>query len=258
MIQTQALPVFTPSGDRQVPDCYIANAVSGQTVMIAIHGISRNAAELATRIAGDRRFDKATIVAPLFERTAFGKYQQLEADREGAQRADLGLLALLDRLEAELGLDCSRIALFGFSGGAQMAHRFAMLHPARVARLCVASAGWYTLPDHNLAYPYGLGNMRPDGVAVADDFLDIPTTILVGERDTRIDESVRQDPEIIKHQGSHRLRRAKVWCRAMRFAATKAGRQGTFTLKMLPDVSHDFTASVRCGQLLPEVATALL
>ena len=47
--------------------------------------------------------------------------------------------------------------LFGFSGGAQFAHRYVLAHPDRVAAAGIGAAGWYTFPDSATPYPYGLG-----------------------------------------------------------------------------------------------------
>jgi pimeloyl-ACP methyl ester carboxylesterase len=225
-------------------------------VLVAIHGISRNAAEIAARFAAHPAFARTTIVAPLFDKDAFGQYQQIEARKAGQTRADTALIGLLDGLTASDGLPTASVSLFGFSGGAQMAHRFAMLHPRRVARLCVVSAGWYAMPDPAIPWPYGIGD--GDGAArVGPEFLAIPTTVIVGNRDTRVDASVRQDALILEHQGRNRLRRARCFVRA---AATYADRMGVARrpqLLTLHGVSHDFAQCVAEGALIEIAAQKL-
>lgn len=257
MTVTLALPTFRPAGRTGLPDCFIANVKAGQPVLVAIHGISRNAAEIAMRFARHPQFAGTTIIAPLFTKEGFGQYQQLEVRKDGQTRADAALLALLDTLAGEHGVDTARLRLFGFSGGAQMAHRFALFHPQRVERLCVVSAGWYAMPDPALAWPYGIG----DGTGtpmVAPDFLDIPTTVIVGNRDTRVDGSVRQDPEITEHQGRNRLRRARCYVRAVEAYAAALGKPARHRLLTLHGMSHDFTQCVNEGDLVEIVAQNLL
>lgn len=257
MTFTLALPAFRPASRADLPDCFIANARAGQPVLVAIHGISRNAAEIATRFARHPALAQTTIIAPLFTKEGFGQYQQLQTRKGSQTRADVALLGLLDELAGELGVDTARLRLFGFSGGAQMAHRFAMFHPQRVERLCVVSAGWYAMPDPALAWPYGIG----DGTGaplVAPDFLDIPTTVIVGNRDTRVDGSVRQDPEILEHQGRNRLRRARCYVRAVEAYAASLGKPARHRLLTLHGVSHDFTQCVNEGDLVEIVAQNLL
>lgn len=257
MIALAPLPTFRPAPSKQIPGCFTANVRPGQDVLVAIHGISRNAAEIATRFAAHPAFARTTIIAPLFTPKPFGKYQQMMARRRGETPSDKALIALLETLAAEHGIATDKVRMFGFSGGAQMAHRFAMFHPERISRLCVASAGWYCLPRADLAYPYGIGGTAGEAL-VGPHFLDIPTTVIVGNRDVRVDDSVRQDAVIVAHQGKNRLRRAHGFVHAMTAYAHEQGRPANVSLLTLPDVSHDFTACVSEGGLLDAAAAALL
>lgn len=251
------LPRFRPSGTPGEPECFIANARPGQAVLVAVHGISRNAAEIAMRFAAHPAFAQLTIIAPLFSKEGFGQYQQLAIRKPGQTRADDALNTLLDRLAPELGCDTARFRLFGFSGGAQMAHRYALFHPQRVERLCVVSAGWYCMPNTSLPWPYGIGNGQ--GAAMfGPGFLDIPTTVVVGSRDTRVDDSVRQDPEILEHQGRNRLRRARCFVRAIQTYAESLGKPARHKLLTLHDMSHDFTQCVNESDLVEIVAQNLI
>lgn len=251
------LPTFRPSSGAGVPECFLANPRPGQKVLVAIHGISRNAAEIAMRFAIHPAFSQVTIIAPLFTKDGFGQYQQLETRSPDQTPADAGLIRLLDELAAQHEIDTDRFAMFGFSGGAQMAHRFAMFHPERVARLCVVSAGWYSLPRPDLPYPYGIGDGQ-GAALVGPDFLDIPTTVIVGNRDTRVDDSVRQDDRIDTHQGKNRLRRARCYTRAVAAYAEDMGKANRPRLQTLHGMSHDFNQCVAEGDLIAIAAQALL
>lgn len=257
MTTLATLPAFRAADSVGTPECFLSNVRPQQNVLVAVHGISRNAAEVATRFAAHPAFAATTIIAPLFTPKPFGKYQQLLTRKPGQVASDTALIRLLDALTAEHGIATERVRIFGFSGGAQMAHRFAMFHPARVSHLCIASAGWYCLPRADLAYPYGIGN-GGGKAQVGPDFLDIPTTVVVGNRDTRVDDSVRKDPEITEHQGRNRLRRARCFVRAMNDYACQHGRKPNTRLLTLPGVSHNFTSCVNEGGLLDVAAQALL
>lgn len=257
MSTTATLPRFRPSSTPGVPGCFIANAMPRQRVLVAVHGISRNAAEIAMRFAVYPAFANVTVIAPLFTKEEFGKYQQLEAHKPGQTRADAALIALLDELGHEHDIDVDRFGLFGFSGGAQMAHRFAMFHPHRVARLCMVSAGWYSLPRTDLTWPHGIGDGK-GAALVGPEFLDIPTAVVVGNRDTRVDATVRQDSLIVEHQGRNRLRRARNYTRAITAYAQDMGKDTRPQLLTLHGVSHDFNQCVTEGGLLEVAAQALL
>lgn len=249
-----ALRVATRAG---VPDCFIAHAQPDQDVLVALPGGTGSAADIAADFAAHPDFAGMTIIAPVLSEDRFGAYQQLELSASGQTRADAGLIGLLDELAESEGLATRAVRLFGFSDGAQLAHRFAMLHPGRVTALCVVSAEWYCMPRPDLAWPYGIG----DGAGaplVAPDFLDLPTTVIVGNRDTRVDAGVRQDPAILDHQGRNRLRRARCYVRALCAYAEAVGKRGRPQLLALHGVSADFAQSVTGADLITIAARALL
>ncbi len=256
MLQPIRRVEFLPAPSPDLPDCFVSFVGQHVPTLVAIHGISRNAAEVAARFAAHPAFGAVNIIAPLFERELFGKYQLLlprKANKTTSSRALFDLLRYFE-MRGDIGPD--KILLFGFSGGAQMAHRLAMLYPDRIPRLCAVAAGWYLLPDPDLPYPYGLGQGCP--VAAVDDALQVPTTVIVGKRDTRIDASVRQDLVIVSRQGSNRLQRAKAWTELMNEQAQARGHIPNVKLVMLENGSHDFGLCVREAGLLDHVADALL
>ena len=133
-------------------------AVHRARPLVAVHGIRRGAREQAALFGARAAALGRVVVAPLFDAERWPAYQRIG----GARRSDLALLELLESLRAEGLMGQARFDLFGFSAGAQFAHRFAMLHAERVHHLNVSSAGWYTFPD-NTAFPYGIG--APDRLA---------------------------------------------------------------------------------------------
>lgn len=223
-----------------------------QTPLVAVHGIHRQAAKQAEGFAARAAALGRPVIAPEFDEGRWPLYQQVV--RKG--RADRALLALLDELRLVGICQTPCIELFGYSGGAQFAHRFAMLHPHCVQRLSLASAGWYTMPDTE-PFPYGLAPRRGSktdwGALMAArlrEFLAIPTTVAVGGFDNRSDENTRRGEAIDRQQGTHRLARAEAWVAALTCAAAERGMpKPDIRLKVLPDVTHDFTECVVQGGL---------
>ena len=219
--------------------------------LVAVHGIRRRAQDQAALLAARAAELGRTIVAPLFDETNWPKYQQTV--RRG--RADLALLSLMDDLKAEGFWSGDQFELSGFSGGAQFAHRFAMLHPDRVRRLTVCSPGWLTFPD-DAPFPYGLGNKpnrSTDWGAEArsrlDKFLSIPMTVAVGAKDCEPDANTRRGESIDRQQGNNRLERATRWTFAMRAEAHRRHVHAQIDLKILPRCGHSFNRCVRRGGL---------
>ncbi len=221
--------------------------------LVAVHGISRGADEHIAAFAPWAERSGRVLVAPLFSESQCKRYQRVTQDRCQADRA---LFAALREVAEATGVEVDRVDLFGFSGGAQFAHRFALLHPERVARLAVSSAGWYTQPDPSEAYPYGLApgtgggqRFRPKLSA----FLEIPTLVLVGERDIERDPALRKEKKVDRRQGRNRVERAARWSRALREAALRAGVAAEVRFRSLPNCGHAFEDCVRDGGLVEEV-----
>jgi pimeloyl-ACP methyl ester carboxylesterase len=225
--------------------CFLpAHRRADATPLILVHGISRNAAELVCRFAGAARRHGVPLIAPLFPAASYGMYQQARDRKRGAD-ADRALLDILDFGGRRFSLDVERCDIFGFSGGAQFAHRFALLHPRRI-RSCVAvSAGWYTMPDAEVRWPYGLAN-APDGGIDREAVRQIPFHVVVGRRDTMDDAALRKSRRLDRQQGENRLSRARSWARAMsEWGANPAG-----SLTILPRTRHNFASAHRRG-LIP-------
>ena len=208
--------------------------------LVLVHGISRNAAELVVRFAALAEQSGVPLIAPLFRRESYGQYQQV-VDPRTAVASDRALDDILADVSARFGLGTRRIALFGFSGGAQFVHRYTLIHPQRVRACVPVSAGWYTMPDPDLAWPLGLkglpgGPLDPAAQAV-------PFHLIVGQRDRRDDDALRRSARLDALQGVNRHARAKSWHRALR----RAGWSEQSSLTVLPRTRHNFSCAHRNG-----------
>lgn len=185
-------------------------------VLTAVHGISRNPQDWMDRLRARADASRAPLLTPLFSESRYSDFQRLGRHGKG-ERADHALIRLVESLSAEYGFSPS-MGLFGFSGGAQFAHRFVLAHPGRVASLVLGAAGWYTWPDPTTAFPYGtrpinsLPGVRFDPL----NLLSVPMRVIVGERDTARDASLNCRKRIDTQQGRNRVVRAENWVRALR------------------------------------------
>lgn len=245
---------FRPSRGQESLSCWLAipaKAAAGQPPLVAVHGIRRRAQVQAEQFAARAAALGRPVIAPLFDASAWPNYQQVVRTR----RADLALLDLLTELRL-MGLwHGAQFDLFGYSGGAQFAHRFAMLFPHLVSRLIVASAGWYTFPD-SAPFPYGvaegpgrIGRWGPHLGAGLDRFLRLSIQVCVGADDSVRDPNTRIGPDLDRQQGTTRLTRAQGWVRALRAAARARAITPRVALAVLPGCGHDFETCVVRGGL---------
>ncbi len=217
--------------------------------LVSVHGISRNDREHLQAFAPFAASRGVAMLVPRFGRGDFSDYQRLGRRGRGP-RADLALLQAIEEIEQMFGWDLPPFDLFGFSGGAQFAHRFALVHPERVRRLALGSAGWYTWPDERVRYPLGIGSSSTLRAS-----FDLPALlrkrvlVFVGERDRHRDASFNTREKIDRLEGRSRFERARNWVVAMRGEARERGLSPRVDLDILPGVGHDFTRMVRPGGL---------
>lgn len=221
---------------------------------VCVHGYTRQPLDQLRAFAPLARRLGFALALPLFDDRLHRRYQQLLHPRRGT-RSDLALLNTLDAAADRHGVDARRLFLFGYSGGAQFVHRFALCHPQRTAALAIGAAGWYTWPDTQHDWPLGLADAQARLGAPIDleRFLRLPMALWVGERDTAADENLRDEPQLASLQGAHRLERARNWADAVRGAGRARGISNDVTLTLLARVGHDFASCDRKGELAARV-----
>ncbi|MDO7837157.1 hypothetical protein Q4610_19100 [Sphingobium sp. HBC34] len=211
-------------------------------IIVSVHGISMNAAEHMVRMRSLAEAVGAAVIAPCFRKKLYPRYQQLEDSRTGI-RSDLALIDILSDVRRRSGIRTSKIHITGFSGGAQFAHRFAFYHADLVASCVSCSAGWYTFPDPQMAFPFGIAdNLGPAGMSVHPDWRSVPHHVVVGSRDTAIEEALNMTPAVVEVQGVGRRTRARRWVREMNRERAGNGLPAV-SLTELRGLTHDYTAA---------------
>jgi len=220
----------------------------GAPLFVVVHGISRNAEAQAHAFPELCERFGVVMAVPVFGVDA-RDYQRLGRSGRGP-RADAALDAVVEEVAMSTGCKASSFYLFGFSGGAQFAHRYTLAHPHRVVRLVVAGSGWYTFPNPRARYPYGIRRSRelPGVLFDPEEFLRVPITVMVGEKDTET-TNMRNTARVNRQQGKTRVERAKRWVDAMREAAQIRGLEPLVTLETIPDGQHDFESLMKSGSL---------
>lgn len=217
---------------------------------IAVHGITRNAAEQADFFAPFAERFGVVLIAPLFPEDRFPDYQRLGREGKG-KRADFALDDIVAEVGSLSGARTSKLYLFGFSGGGQFVHRYAMAYPERVARIALAAAGWYTFPDPTMDFPLGIkptSRLRDISFNLAR-FLSVPTCVLVGENDVLRDLVLRKSRRIDRQQGVNRLERGKRWTKVMAAAAKAYYLHTPFIFQVLPRSNHSFAECMESGKM---------
>ena len=154
---------------------------------------------------------------------------------------------LFDAVVADVGGHQAGYRIFGHSAGAQFVHRLLMLIPEnRVTTAVVANAGWYTMPDDNVDFPYGLRGVPTDERDLRTTFAK-DMVVLLGAEDTDPDSSSMRQDEPALAQGPYRLARGLTFYRSAADAAVQHGFQLRWRLVTVPGVAHDHTEMGRAA-----------
>jgi len=234
---------------------YLPTTFNDKThLLVAVHGISRRARAQARLFAAYAERNNVAIVAPYFDHELYPDYQRLGRSNRGL-RADRHLEAILCDFTRTTGLASYHFSLFGYSGGAQFSHRYAMAYPERVNAMVLGAAGWYTLPDELAKFPYGIQPSRhlPGIHFEPKQFLRIPACVCVGEMDNLPQESLRNSSLLNYSQGVCRISRGQHWVQEMAKAAQTRHYDTDYRFELLPNVGHSFSRAIRLGGLGEQV-----
>jgi len=132
-----------------------------------------------------------------------------------------------------------RYVLFGHSAGGQFVHRMVLFNPdARFELAIAANSGWYTLPDDNQNYPYGLSG-APTLQHRLDRSLQRPLVVFLGSDDTPDQGGFRTRPEAMK-QGESRPQRGKHFFDFAQQVAARKGLPFGWQLKYAEGIGHNY------------------
>ncbi|MFT3816469.1 MAG: alpha/beta hydrolase [Rubrivivax sp.] len=156
-------------------------------MLVVIHDTLRNNQSLRDLFSGHAERTNTLVVAPLFP-AGIGAPDDLDGYkylRDGDIHYDDVVLAMVAEIASRYGVDPSRFALFGFSGGAHFAHRMLYAHPQRLRAVVAGSPGSVTLPTEDHVWWPGLRDFaRIFGAPVDwDAARAVPTLLAVGAED---------------------------------------------------------------------------
>jgi len=210
-------------------------------VMISVHGISRNAEQHLAGFAPLAETHGVVMLAPLFPQQDFPYYQRLGTSMTES-RADLAFDRVLQDAAEWLGINPFPLRMFGFSGGGQFTHRYALFYPKRMERMALAAPGWYTFPDPEQRYPLGLRPSEnwPKLKFSLLKYFRIETLVLIGAEDDLRTDDLNRSRRIDAAQGLTRVERGERWVNAMKSLARAFHVPSRIRLASVPNANHAF------------------
>ncbi|MDH6514224.1 poly(3-hydroxybutyrate) depolymerase [Streptomyces sp. SAI-135] len=180
-------------------------------LVVTVHGTRRRAETLRDAFGDFSERHSCVVLAPLFPAGITGpndvdSYKLLSP---AGFRPDEILLAMVDEAAARWHVRTNRFHLHGFSGGGQFAHRFAYLHPHRLASLSVGAPGRVTLLDPTTTWWHGTADLKDQFGTAADAaaLRGLPVQLVVGENDTDATELAPDNGTLSGATGTDRVGR---------------------------------------------------
>ncbi len=154
---------------------------------------------------------------------------------------------LFVNLKTGMASERTQYELYGHSAGAQFVHRLVLLKPeGSYGRIVVSAAGWYTVPDPQISFPYGIAQ-SPVENADLSPFFGRELQVLVGEADKDPNAPALRRNDIADRQGTTRLARAAYFFQRSQALAQDRGQAFRWEYQTLPGVGHDYVATSRAA-----------
>ena len=214
----------TTSGTIEMQVYYhIPNAdLTNMPVLFVLHGASRNAIEYRNAWIDEANEKEFIVITPKFSSEDFpggdaynlgnvfedGDHPSTDTLNDEQDWSYSIIESLFYDFKLKSGNTSTHYNLFGFSAGAQFAHRFVMFKPnASVNKVIASAAGWYTTTNDDIEFPYGIGNCPIENNANASYF-SVDMTIQIGTLDNNPNASSLRRNSIVDIQGTNRYDRA--------------------------------------------------
>lgn len=249
---------YAPLNDKPINIHYYIPAsgnAAEMSILLVFPGTNRNADDYLTPwiAVADRK--KMMVFSLEFPAATYSASQYIE----GGMFSGAALLPesawtfsmiepLFEYIKEQTGSRRTGYDIFGHSAGAQFVHRYMTFKPDnRVDRAIAANAGWYTLPDFTVEYPYGLKN-SPATEAGLRRFFAKKFFLQLGTSDTDTDDSNLNKTPGAMEQGAYRYARGLYYWEAAEQA--KGSAPFNWEKVLVPNVGHEYRKMIAAAEQL--------
>lgn len=147
---------------------------------------------------------------------------------------------LFDYIVADISGNQQAYNGWGHSGGAQFLHRFVLYLPNSKLDVAVCSnAGWYTVPENSVSFPYGILNGELP-VSNLNNAFSKMLIIHLGQNDNDPNSpGLRHNSVVDNQQGLHRLERGQYFFNTSQSEAMNLGFSFNWEKHEVAGVGHD-------------------
>ncbi len=260
---------YTPLASQPINVFYHipANATPTTKILFVFHGAGRNAAEYRDAWIAQASQKNLILVVPEFSDNYFpggdsynlgnvfedGDHPSAATLNNESQWTFSLIEPLFDKIKSLTDNTSTNYSIYGHSAGAQFAHRFLLFKPqAHVEKIVASAAGWYTLPDSTVDFPYGL-NHSFVGIDLTNFFAQ-ELTIQIGELDNDPNSPALRHNNTVDQQGDNRYDRAYYFYNLGATIAEESNTTFNWQIIETPNTTHDFEPTIeQAADLLVEL-----
>ncbi|MEM6801516.1 MAG: alpha/beta hydrolase [Bacteroidota bacterium] len=216
-------------------------------IVCVMHGAARNGRDYRDSWISLANQYKFLLLAPEFSEAAYpdGRSYNLGNifDRNDQQNPEETwafhiIDALIDEVQSQISSKQDSFFIYGHSAGAQFVHRYHLFHPNNKAKKSIAAnAGWYTMPELDRAFPYGLEG-TPTSLADVRSAFSKSLSILLGTADNDPNATNLRQTAEAKAQGPHRFARGNYFFQQSESEAMNLNTVFNWELKTVEGVGH--------------------
>ncbi|MET1043263.1 MAG: hypothetical protein ABWX59_03950 [Microbacteriaceae bacterium] len=244
---------FRPDGpleDNPIRVWYSApeGSLADADILIVMHGAQRDGKDYRADWLPLLKGTNTLLLVPEFSEREYRGVEAYNLGRTVNRDGDLrphdewsfgAIEQLFDFVVDEVDSSATDYALFGHSAGAQFVHRFVEFMPkARVRVAVAANAGWYTVPDDSIEFPYGTED-APIAASEMRAAFAHRLIVLLGLDDTDPRDDLLQRDRNTDKQGKTRLARGKHFFEQARTVADEDSAPFNWQLRTVPGVAHE-------------------
>ncbi len=231
--------------------------LSNPGFVVVMHGVDRNAQDYVNAWKDFAKTNNYICAAPFFSDSDWPSSRSYNLGNMFTGSDGSGFLnpesewsftltqKIHDDLVEALGLQNNIYDIWGHSAGAQFVHRLITFKPDYKIRYAIAAnAGWYTVPDYQINYPYGLNHPLLDyEETFLEDLIIKNLVVMRGSADTIRDSNLNTSFEA-DAQGMNRFERALNYYNY----ASQIDPSTKWRLIDVPNVGHDYISMALAAQ----------
>ena len=216
-LQNKLVEVFyhIPNGD-----------ITTMPIVMSFHGAGRNANDYRDYWIDMANNNGFMVFAPEFSETYFptGDNYQLATIFDDGDNPSLATFnnqnewtisiidPLFEHIKTTVSGNQETYNAWGHSGGAQFLHRFVTYLPDSKLDIAICSnAGWYTVPENSVSFPYGILNGELPNASLLSAFTK-KLIVHLGLNDTDTNSAgLRHNTTVDNQQGTNRLARGRYY-----------------------------------------------